>query len=36
MGNACYTSIIRFLDKERDRTVFMSGIHFRSCLDTDK
>lgn len=36
MGNACCTWIIRVLDKESDRTVFMSGIQFRICLDTDK
>lgn len=36
MGNARCTSIISFLDKESDRTVFMSGIQFRICLDTDK
>lgn len=37
MGNAHCTSIIRFfLDKESDRTVFMSGIQFRICLDTNK
>lgn len=24
------------LDKESDRTVFISGIQFRICLDTDK
>lgn len=36
MGNACCTSIIRFLDTESNTTVFMSGIRFRICLNTNK
>lgn len=36
MGNACCTLIISFLDKDSDRTVFMSEIQFRICLDIDK